>query len=108
MIGPEKKITTSEPTDTKLKAPNTFGLEMITPTVKSAHSVESAPHSAAVGIPATRSTSLVAGFLIRSGLRYGSAKAATDPARRTSAKKSARLAEMVAMLSTAAPLGEAM
>src|SRR5712692_7547184 len=98
MIGPEKKITTSEPTDTKLKAPNTLGLEMITPTVKSAHRVESAPHNAAVGIPPTRSTSLVAGFLIRSGLRNGSASAATEPASRTSAKNSARLAEMLAML----------
>src|SRR5260370_36172058 len=98
MIGPEKKITISEPIDTKLKAPNTFGLAMITPTVKSAHRVERAPHSAAVGIPATRSTSLVAGFLISSGLRYGSARAATDPASRTRAKNSARLAEMLAML----------
>src|ERR1700681_1423439 len=104
MIGPERKITTREPTDTKLKAPNTLGLAMITPTVNSAHRVESAPHSAAVGIPPTRSTSLVAGFLIRSGLRYGSATAATDPARRTSAKKSARLAEMFAMLSNEPPI----
>src|SRR6202011_1355277 len=104
MIGPETKITTSEPTDTRLKAPNTLGLAMITPTVKSAHAVESAPHSAAVGIPATRSTSLVAGFLIRSGLRYGSATAATDPASRTSAENSARLAEMLAMLSNEPPI----
>src|ERR1700680_3084758 len=104
MIGPERKITTSEQTDTKLKAPNTLGLAMITPTVKRAHSVESAPHSAAVGIPPTRSTSLVAGFLIRSGLRYGSARADTDPASRTRAKNSARLAEMLAMLSTEPPI----
>src|SRR5712692_240763 len=104
MIGPEKKITSSEPTDTALKAPKTFGLAMITPTVNSAPSVEIAPQSAAVGIPATRSTSLVAGFLMRYGLRNGKKIAATEPESRTKAKKSARLAEMAAMLRIEPPI----
>src|SRR5215472_4047353 len=104
MIGPEKKITTREPTETKLNAPNTLGLAMITATVKSAPSVEMAPQTAAVGMPATRSTSLVAGFLMRSGLRNGRATAEMEPARRTRAKNSARLAEMLAMLRIDPPI----
>src|SRR5260370_19278894 len=103
MIGPEKKITTREPTDTKLKAPNTPGLAMITPTVKSAHRVESAPHTAAGGIPPTRSTALGAGVLLRSGPRDGSASAATEPAGRTRAKNSATLAGEIAMVRIATP-----
>src|SRR5690242_15828419 len=104
MTGPEKKITISEPTDTKLNAPNTLGLAMITEIVNRAPSVETAPQTAAVGIPATRSTSLVAGFLIRSGRRNGRATADTEPASRTSAKNSARLAEMLAMLMIEPPI----
>src|ERR1700745_4006005 len=104
MTGPLTKITISEPTDTKLNAPNTLGWAMITEIVNSAPSVEMAPQTAAVGMPATRSTSLVAGFLIRSGRRNGRATADTDPASRTSAKNSARLAEMLALLMIEPPI----
>src|SRR5690242_16667414 len=108
MTGPERKITSSEPTETTLNAPNTLGLAMITATVNSAPRVETVPQMAAVGMPANRSTSLVAGFLISSGLRKGRKTAETEPASSTRAKNNARLAEMLAMLMIEPPIVKAM